>query len=152
LRVLVEGLARCRIERFQWSSDSYLVKVALLEEPAASGAEVEAQMRHVLALFNDYVHLNRRIPDAVLATANSITQHGTLEHTAAAHLLVKVPQKQRLLESEGAPQRLKLLGETLAAELEIVKLERKIEGQVRSQVHKNQKEFYLNEQLKAIRK
>src|SRR5207247_9902714 len=61
-------------------------------------------------------------------------------------------QKQRLLEADGAVQRLKLLGETLAAELEIVKLERKIEGQVRSQVHKNQKEFYLNEQHKAIRK
>jgi ATP-dependent Lon protease len=152
LRVLVEGLCRCRIERFQWSSDSYLVKVALLEEPAASGAEVEAQMRHVLALFNDYVHLNRRIPDEVLATANNITESGTLSHTAAAHLLVKVPQKQRLLEAGTAPERLKLLAETLAAELEIVKLERKIEGQVRSQVHKNQKEFYLNEQLKAIRK
>ena len=152
LRVLVEGLCRCRIERFQWSSDSYLVKVALLDEPVASGAEVEAQMRHVLALFNDYVHLNRRIPDEVLATANNITESGTLSHTAAAHLLVKVPQKQRLLEAESAPERLKLLAETLAAELEIVKLERKIEGQVRSQVHKNQKEFYLNEQLKAIRK
>jgi len=152
LRVLVEGLCRCRIERFQWSSDYYAVKVTLLDEPRASGAEVEAQMRHVLALFNDYVHLNRRIPDEVLLTANNITDAGTLAHTAAAHLLIKVPQKQRLLEAENAPSRLRMLGETLAAELEIVKLERKIEGQVRSQVHKNQKEFYLNEQLKAIRK
>src|SRR5258707_14210949 len=75
-----------------------------------------------------------------------------MAHTVAAHLLVKVPQKQRLLEVEGAVQRLKMLGEVLSSELEIVKLERKIEGQVRSQVHKNQKEFYLNEQLKAIRK
>ena len=152
LRVLVEGLCRCRVERFQWSSDSYLVKVALLDEPRASGAEVEAQMRHVLALFSDYVHLNRRIPDEVLLTAGSVNDPGVLAHTAAAHLLVKVPQKQRLLESEDAPARLKMLAETLAAELEIVKLERKIEGHVRSQVNKNQKEFYLNEQLKAIRK
>src|SRR5438132_3297987 len=109
-------------------------------------------MRHVLALFNDYVHLNRRIPDEVLLTAGNITDPGILAHTAAAHLLVKVPQRQRLLESENARARLKVLAETLAAELEIVKLERKIEGQVRSQVNKNQKEFYLNEQLKAIRK
>ncbi len=152
LRVLVEGLCRCRIERFQWTSDSYTVKVALLDEPRASGAEVEAQMRHVLALFTDYVHLNRRIPDEVLLTAGNVTDPGILAHTAAAHLLVKVPQKQRLLESEGTSERLRMLAETLAAELEIVKLERKIEGQVRSQVHKNQKEFYLNEQLKAIRK
>jgi ATP-dependent Lon protease len=152
LRVLVEGLTRCRVERFQWSNDYYTVKVALVGEPPAAGAEVEAQMRHVLALFNDYVRLNRRIPDEVLLTANNITEPGALGHTVAAHMLIKVPQKQRLLESEGPTERLKMLAETLAAELEIVKLERKIEGQVRSQVHKNQKEFYLNEQLKAIRK
>ncbi len=152
LRVLVEGLCRCRVERFNWSNDYYTVKIAQLGEPKASGAEAEAQMRHVLTLFNDYVRLNRRIPDEVLLTANNITDAAILAHTVAAHLLIKVPQKQRLLESEDAPGRLRMLAETLTAELEIVKLERKIEGQVRSQVHKNQKEFYLNEQLKAIRK
>jgi len=152
IRVLVEGLCRCRVERFFWSSDYYIVKVAVLDEPPVRGAEIEAQMRHVLSLFNDYVHLNRRIPDEVLMTANNIADPASLAHTVSAHLLVKVPQKQRLLEVDGAADRLKLLSETLASELEIVKLERKIEGQVRSQVHKNQKEFYLNEQLKAIRK
>ncbi|HEY2955324.1 MAG TPA: endopeptidase La [Candidatus Eisenbacteria bacterium] len=152
LRVLVEGLCRCRVERFSWSSDYYTVKLALLDEPRAGGPEIEARMRHVLALFNDYVHLNRRVPDEVLLTANNITDPVALAHTVAAHLQIKVPQKQRLLESEGTPERMRMLAETLAAELEIVKIERKIEGQVRSQVHKNQKEFYLNEQLKAIRK
>ena len=98
------------------------------------------------------MHLNRRIPDEVLATASDIADPVALSHTLAAHLLVKVPQKQQLLEAAGPAERLRLLGETLAAELEILKLERKIEGQVRSQVHRNQKEFYLNEQLKAIRK
>src|SRR5258706_4976059 len=105
-----------------------------------------------MALCGASVLLNRRIPDEVLATATNSPDPSTLGHTVAAHLLVKVPQKQRLLEAANAAERLKLLGETLATELEIVKLERKIEGQVRSQVHKNQKEFYLNEQLKAIRK
>jgi ATP-dependent Lon protease len=106
----------------------------------------------VLAQFNEYVHLNRRIPDEVLTTATNISDPATLAYTVAANLLVKVAQKQRLLEVDGAVERLKLLSQTLSSELEIVKLERKIEGQVRSQVHKNQKEFYLNEQLKAIRK
>jgi len=152
MRVLVEGVCRCRVERFFWSSDCYTVKVAVLPEDGAGSSEGEALMRHVLALFNDYVHLNRRIPDEVLMTAGNLTDPSSLSHTVAAHLLVKVPPKQRLLEVEGAAGRLRLLGEMLAAELEIVKLERKIEGQVRSQVHKNQKEFYLNEQLKAIRK
>src|SRR3972149_1806726 len=109
-------------------------------------------MRNVLSLFNDYVHLNRRSPDEVLVSANNITDPVSLAHTVSAHLLVKVPQKQGLLEIEGTVERLKLLSQTLASGLEIVKLERKIEGQVRSQVHRNQKEFYLNEQLKAIRK
>ncbi|MBI5710515.1 MAG: endopeptidase La [Candidatus Eisenbacteria bacterium] len=152
MRVLVEGVCRGRAERFFWSSDYYTVKVAVEPEAAVSGSEVEALVRHVLALFNDYVHLNRRIPDEVIATANNIGDPVCLAHTIASHLLVKVPQKQKLLEARGAVERLRLLGETLAAELEIVKLERKIEGQVRSQLHKNQKEFYLNEQLKAIRK
>src|SRR5262245_18052462 len=152
MRVLVEGIARVKVERFAWSTDHYLVKVAPLAEDPARGTEVEALMRNVLSLFNDYVHLNRRIPDEVLMTANNLTDPSSLAHTVAAHLLVKVPQKQTLLEVEGTVERLKLLSQTLTAELEIVKLERKIEGQVRSQVHKNQKEFYLNEQLKAIRK
>src|SRR6185503_19321437 len=152
MRVLVEGVCRCRVERFFWSSDYYTVKVSILPEDSPKGAETEALMRHVLNLFNDYVHLNRRIPDEVLTTASNITDPSSLAHTVAAHLLVKVPKKQRLLEADGSTERLQLLSETLTAELEIVKLERKIEGQVRSQVHKNQKEFYLNEQLKAIRK
>jgi ATP-dependent Lon protease len=152
MRVLVEGVARCRAERFHWSSDYYTVRVAVLEDAPLAGSETEALSRHVLALFGEYVRLNRRIPDEVMTTANNVVEPGMLAHTIAAHLLVRVPQKQRLLEAEGTVERLKMLGETLAAELEIVKLERKIEGQVRSQVHKNQKEFYLNEQLKAIRK
>jgi ATP-dependent Lon protease len=88
----------------------------------------------------------------VLLTANNITEPTTLAHTVSSHLLLKVPQKQALLEANSVPDQLKRLSQAMAAELEILKLERKIEGQVRSQVHKNQKEFYLNEQLKAIRK
>jgi len=152
MRVLVEGITRARAERFLWSSDFYTVRIGLLPDPGTEGTEIEALARHTLALFNDYVRLNRRIPDEVLTTANNITDMVSLGYTLSSHLLVKVPQKQQLLEAESPGERLKRLAEMLAAELEIVKLERKIEGQVRSQVHKNQKEFYLNEQLKAIRK
>jgi len=106
----------------------------------------------VLTSFTDYVRLNRRIPDEVLGTVNNMTDPSGLAHAVAAQLLVKVPVKQEVLETEPAADRLRMLSRILAAELEIVKLERKIEGQVRSQVHKNQREFYLNEQLKAIRR
>ncbi len=152
MRVLVEGLVRARVDRFQWSSDFYTVQVSPLDDSVGPGPEVEALQRNAMQLFQDYVHLNRRIPDEVLTTASSLADPVQLAHTIASHLLVKVPVKQRLLEADGTVARLRLLSETLASELEIVRLERKIEGQVRSQVHKNQKEFYLNEQLKAIRK
>ncbi|MFI5371847.1 MAG: endopeptidase La [Candidatus Eisenbacteria bacterium] len=152
LRVLVEGLCRARAERYAWASDSYSVRIRPLPETRARGAETEALMRSVQTQFNDYVRLNRRIPDEVLTTSGGIVDAAMLGHTIASHLLVKLAQKQRLLEVEDAEERLRLLSRTLASELEIVRLERKIEGQVRSQVHKNQKEFYLNEQLKAIRK
>jgi ATP-dependent Lon protease len=122
MRVLVEGICRVRVERFFWSSDYYTVKVGVVGGTVGAGAEVEALMRNVLSLFNEYVHLNRRIPDEVLLTANNINDPSSLAHTVAAHLLVKVPQKQELLEVEGAAERLKQLSQTLAAELEIVKL------------------------------
>jgi ATP-dependent Lon protease len=152
MRVLVEGLARAEVQRFQWSSDYYTVQVALTPDPPEPAAELEALMRHASALFQEYVQLNRRIPDEVLATLKGVDDASQLSHIIASHLLVKVAVKQRLLEAGAASERLRRLSETLASELEIVRLERKIEGQVRSQVHKNQKEFYLHEQLKAIRK
>jgi ATP-dependent Lon protease len=152
MRVLVEGVCRCRASRIDWNGECHVARVGLMPEEANAGPELEALMRHVLALFNDYVRLNRRIPDEVLVTANNMNDAASLAYTVCAHLLAKVPKKQKLLEIDDPGERLKALGEVLAAELEIVKLERKIEGQVRSQVHKNQKEFYLNEQLKAIRK
>src|SRR5262245_10814917 len=152
LRVLVEGLVRAEARRFQWANEFYTVQVALTPDPEAKSPEHEALTRHALQLFQDYVHLNRRVPDEVVASTQAVTDPVQLSHTMAAHLLVKVPVKQALLEAVDAAARLRQLAETLSAELEIVRLERKIEGQVRSQVHKNQKEFYLNEQLKAIRK
>jgi len=152
MRVLVEGLGRAEVQRFQWSSDYFTVHVAPSPDLPETSTELEATTRHVLALFQEYVHLHRRIPDEVLATLQGVDDPVQLSHTMAANVLVKVPVKQRLLEAPGAGERMRRLAETLTAELEIVRLERKIEGQVRSQVHKNQKEFYLNEQLKAIRK
>ncbi len=152
LRVLVEGIVRARADKLQWTSDSHTAHISLLPETEPVEPATEAVMRNVLAAFNEYVHLNRRIPDEVLLTANNIVDPSCLAHTVAAQLLIKAPAKQKLLETGPAAERLKELSALLASELEIVKLERKIEGQVRSQVNKNQKEFYLNEQLKAIRK
>jgi len=152
MRVLVEGICRARAKKFFRGSDSMSVSVSLIEDKVRQDAQLEALMRNVLASFNDYVHLNRRVPDEVLSTANNIGNPVLLSYTVASHLILKVAVKQAVLEEDDLTERFRQLSKTLANELEILKLERKIEGQVRSQVHKNQKEFYLNEQLKAIRK
>jgi len=152
MRVLVEGICRGRAKKFFSGDDSMSASVAVIKDDAKQDAPLEALIRNVLASFNDYVHLNRRVPDEVLATANNITNPVLLSYTVASHVLLKVGVKQQILEQDDLVERFRLLSKTLASELEILKLERKIEGQVRNQVTKNQKEFYLNEQLKAIRK
>ena len=152
MRVLVEGICRGRAKKFFSGDDSMSASVSVIKDDAKQDASLEALIRNVLASFNDYVHLNRRVPDEVLATANNITNPVLLSYTVASHVLLKVGLKQQILEQDDLLERFRLLSKTLASELEILKLERKIEGQVRNQVTKNQKEFYLNEQLKAIRK
>jgi ATP-dependent Lon protease len=152
MRVLVEGICRARAKKFFKGSEYMSTSVSIIEDKVRQDAQLEAMTRNVLASFNDYVHLNRRVPDEVLSTANNIGNPVLLSYTVASHLILKVAVKQGVLEEDDLTERFRQLSKTLANELEILKLERKIEGQVRSQVHKNQKEFYLNEQLKAIRK
>ncbi len=152
MRVLVEGLCRGKVKKFVPGGDHLSALIEVLPDVLDPKTELEALQRNVLASFNDYVHLNRRVPDEVLATANNIANPVLLSYTVASHLVLKVSVKQEILEQDELIERFRVLSRTLASELEILKLERKIEGHVRSQVHKNQKEFYLNEQLKAIRK
>jgi len=152
MRVLVEGICRARAKKFFKGTEYMSTSVSIIEDKVRQDAQLEAMTRNVLASFNDYVHLNRRVPDEVLSTANNIGNPVLLSYTVASHLILKVAVKQGVLEEDDLTERFRQLSKTLANELEILKLERKIEGQVRSQVHKNQKEFYLNEQLKAIRK
>ncbi|KPJ60031.1 MAG: DNA-binding protein [Latescibacteria bacterium DG_63] len=152
MRVLVEGICRARVRRFHIGKDIYYVNISLMKEESRASSQLEALMRSVVSYFGEYVRLSKRISDEIFMTVSNMTDPTCLTHTVAAHLFLKVNAKQEILEIEDVAERLKALCRTLASEVEILKLERKIEGQVRSQVHKNQKEFYLNEQLKAIRK
>ena len=131
MRVLVEGICRGRAKKFFPGDDSMSASVAVIKDDAKQDASLEALIRNVLASFNDYVHLNRRVPDEVLATANNITNPVLLSYTVASHVLLKVGLKQQILEQDDLVERFRLLSKTLASELEILKLERKIEGQVR---------------------
>ena len=152
MRILVEGLARGGVEKWAGSKRSFRAKVTVHSPKSPSGREMRALVRSVTNQFTEYVQLNRRIPDEVLRTVIPIEDFDRLADSIAAHLVTKIEVKQPILEAVDVEERFKTIGKLLAEELEILKLEKKIESDVKNQVQKNQKEFYLHEQLKAIRK
>jgi ATP-dependent Lon protease len=153
LKILAEGVGRARMAEVRERGGYVTVRtIPFSHERAGKNAETQAAMRQVTSQFEEYVKLNRKIPDEIAVAASNITDAGRLADTIAAHLIISVEAKQKILEAETLEARFEILTKTLASEVEILRLERKIEGQVRSQVQKNQKEFYLNEQLKAIRR
>ncbi len=152
MRILVEGLTRAEVKRFLASKKYFKSKIALHIPPAVSNRKMQALVRSVTNQFTEYVQLNKRIPDEVLRTVLPIEDFDRLADSMAAHLVTKIEIKQPVLEAVDVESRFKTIGMLLAEELEILKLEKKIESDVKSQVQKNQKEFYLHEQLKAIRK
>jgi ATP-dependent Lon protease len=152
MRILVEGLSRGEAERFIASKKLFKAKTTLYPPAPRGSRRMQALVRNVSSQFTEYVQLNKRIPDEVLRTVIPIEDHDRLADSIAAHLIAKIEVKQPILEASDLDKRCKLLSKILAEELEILKIEKKIEGEVKSQVQKNQKEFYLHEQLKAIRK
>jgi ATP-dependent Lon protease len=130
----------------------FKVRSQLIPLEETSDQRMEALVRNVSTQFSDYVQLNKRIPDEVLRSVLPIEDFDRLADSIAAHVIAKIEIKQDLLETVGLKDRFKELSKLLAEELEILNLEKKIEGEVKNQVQKNQKEFYLHEQLKAIRK
>ncbi|MDH3217662.1 MAG: endopeptidase La [Candidatus Krumholzibacteria bacterium] len=152
MRILVEGLGRGRVEKFLGAKKLFKAEVVLHPPKSVASRKIQALVRSVSSQFTEYVQLNKRIPEEVLRTVLPIEEHDRLADSIAAHMLAKIEVKQPLLEAVDLEARCKLIGRLLAEELEILKIEKKIEGEVKSQVQKNQKEFYLHEQLKAIRK
>jgi len=152
MRILVEGLARGRAISFHKTRKYFKADVEVIPARESASPELEALVRSVSSQFSEYVQLNKRIPDEVLRSVLPIDDPDRLADSIASHIIAKIEIKQPLLEAIDVFERFKLLSTMLAEELEILQLEKKIEGEVRSQVQKNQKEFYLHEQLKAIRK
>ncbi len=152
IRVLVEGLHRVKIEEFVDTESCFHVKVSKILEIEESGPEIEALMRMVQNQFEEYVKLSRKVPSEVVVAINSIDEAARLADTIAAQLIVSVEEKQYLLESASTRERLEHLVLLLSKEIEILRLEKKIQGRVRKQLEKNQKEYYLREQMRAIQK
>ncbi len=153
LKVLIQGVVRARLSRLvKGDDDAMRAKIQVLDDVEGRTPEVEALQRSAATQFSEYVRINKRVPDEVLMSVVGIEVPSMLSDTIAANVISKVTVKQRILESVDLATRFRLLGQVLTEELEILKIERKIDGEIKSQVKKNQKELYLNEQLKAIRK
>jgi ATP-dependent Lon protease len=152
VKVLVEGRARARIRGFSQIDPFFVCDVDDVEEPDEDGSEIAALMRSVQDVFEDYVKLNTRIPPEMLVSVRTIEEPGRLADTIVAHVALKLKDKQELLETFSPGKRLERLGELMQGEIEIRQVEKKLRTRVKKQMEKQQKEYYLNEQMQAIQK
>ncbi len=152
VKVLVEGSQRARIHEIADQRTHYSALAAPLSPDATDSTEVEAMRRALVTQFDQYVKLNKKIPPEILTSLAGIEEPGRLADTVAAHLPLKLEQKQKVLEMIDVKERLESLLSQLEAEIDILQVEKRIRGRVKRQMEKSQREYYLNEQVKAIQK
>ncbi len=152
VKVLVEGTQRARIEAINTETPVFMATIEPLTPPTSEDHEVEAMRRAVISQFDQFVKLNKKIPPEVLSSIAGIEDAGRLADTIAAHLPLKLEQKQEVLELESTRDRIDRLLSQLEAEIDILQVEKRIRGRVKRQMEKSQREYYLNEQVKAIQK
>ena len=156
VKVLVEGQQRARVNKIEEGEQHFTANVSPIEPAAViagdKGSEIEALRRAVTQQFDHYVKLNKKIPPEILTSISSIDDAGRLADTIAAHLPLKLDAKQVILDLDNVKARLENLYEQLEREVDILNVDKKIRGRVKRQMEKNQRDFYLNEQVKAIQK
>ena len=150
VRVLVEGGERARLTQLQDSGDHVLAQVEMLASRAVSGTDVNALMRSVVDQFENYAKLNKKMPSETAVQLAEIDDAAKLADAVAANIAVKVADKQSLLTEEDPVRRLEMVFGFMEGELGVLQVEKKIRGRVKRQMEKTQREYYLNEQLKAI--
>ncbi|WP_210546699.1 endopeptidase La [Rhodoferax sp. PAMC 29310] len=159
VKVLVEGQQRARVNKIDEGESHFSANVTPLEvvtepeaKPRGKASEVEALRRAVMQQFDQYVKLNKKIPPEILTSISGIDDAGRLADTIAAHLPLKLDSKQAVLDLASVKERLENLYEQIEREVDILNVDKKIRGRVKRQMEKNQRDFYLNEQVKAIQK
>ena len=152
VKVLVEGVSRAKISRFEENEEFILVEGELIEQVEGNQDEMEALSRTVINQFEQYIKVNKKILPEVMVSINQIEDPSKLADTIASHLALKISEKQELLELETISQRLEKVFSYMEAEIGILQVEKKIRGRVKRQMEKTHREYYLNEQLKAIQK
>jgi ATP-dependent Lon protease len=152
VKVLVEGGQRARIDEFEEGETFLSASITVLDPGPEDGREIEALTRSLLAHFEQYVKLNKKTPPEILASLSNIEDAARLADTVAAHLAVKIDQKQAILEVHDTCERLEHLVARIEEEIDLLQVEKRIRGRVKRQMEKSQREYYLNEQMKAIQK
>src|SRR5947199_1178599 len=152
VKVLVEGGQRARIVRFTEHEAFFQANAEVVGEKPGAHQEIEALARTVVTQFEQYIKLNKKIPPEVLVSINQIEDPGKLADTVASHLTLKIPEKQELLETEVVSERLEKVFGYMEGEIGVLQVEKRIRNRVKRQMEKTQREYYLNEQLKAIQK
>ncbi len=152
VKVLVEGGQRARIRRFTDNPNFFQVYADVLEEVEEDPQELEALGRAVVSQFEQYIKLNKKIPAEVLISINQIEEPAKLADTVVQHLTLKIADKQQLLETESTLERLERVYAFMEGEISVLQVEKRVRNRVKRQMEKTQREYYLNEQLKAIQK
>jgi len=152
VKVLVEGGQRAQIQRFADNDLFFQAFAETIGESTSAQQETEALARTVVSQFEQYIKLNKKIPPEVLVSINQIEDPGKLADTVASHLSLKIPEKQELLETAAVPDRLEKVFGYMEGEIGVLQVEKRIRNRVKRQMEKTQREYYLNEQLKAIQK
>lgn len=152
VKVLVEGLTRARIMHVEFESDHFRADTTLLQPEEISDKEAALLIRSLLSQFDQYVQLSKKIPPEVMTSISSIDEPGRLVDTIASHMTLQLQEKQNLLELAGLQARIEHLMSLIEAEIDLFQVEKRIRGRVKKQMEKSQREYYLNEQMKAIQK
>ena len=152
VKVLVEGLERVKLDNIDPGTDMAVADITILPDAEEDSPELEGVVRAVLSQFEEYVKLSKKTPPEVLVSVNQIEDYTKLADTIAAHLALKIADKQALLEGKSLSERFEMLLGFMDAEITMLEVENRIRNRVRKQMEKSQKEYYLNEQMKAIQK
>ncbi|MFA4900744.1 MAG: endopeptidase La [Brevundimonas sp.] len=152
VKVLVEGKGRARLTRFTDREEYFEAEAVEIEDEAGDASQAEAMLRAVVEQFENYVKLNKKVPPEALSSIPQITDASKLADSVAAHLSVKIADKQGLLETFDVPKRLEKVYGLMEGEISVLQVEKKIRSRVKRQMEKTQREYYLNEQMKAIQR
>ncbi|MFG1400729.1 endopeptidase La [Xanthobacter sediminis] len=152
VKVLVEGVSRAHVSRYTDRTDLYEAEAIMIEDDPGDQVEAEALARSVVNEFENYVKLNKKVSPEVVGVVGQIDDHSKLADTIASHLAVKIPEKQAVLETVKVSDRLEKVLGLMESEISVLQVEKRIRSRVKRQMEKTQREYYLNEQMKAIQK